>query len=205
MYINDKKQLGGCNQNNILCKYLIGYFKTKPYDVKCSIGNETCRGECCFYKKNKDEMLNKLMNNLKSKSDEELIKDYEDAGIKIVDYKPGTQGKVVFKKNIVNDILPFGEFERNDELKQYSEGEIQPLIEEDKEMNRRTLDYFDKVNKAFDDLSDEEFEQLMIKAGIENCPYEDDTEGIKAYYRKILKSNGFSEEDIKEYLKTINN
>lgn len=164
MYINDKKQLGGCNQNNILCKYLIGCFKTKPYDVKCSIGNETCRGECCFYKMDKDEMLNKLIDDLKSKSDEELIKDYEDAGMKVVSYKPGTEGKVIFKD-----------------------------------------DYFDKVDKALDALSDKEFEQLMIEAGIENCPYEDDIEGIKAYYRKILKSNGFSEEDIKEYLKTINN
>lgn len=112
----------------------------------------------------KDEMLNKLVDNLKSKSDEELIKEYKDAGMKVVDYKPGTQGKVILKD-----------------------------------------DYFDKVNKALDALSDEEFEQLMIKAGIENCPYEDDIEGIEAYYRKILKVNGLSEEYIKEYLKTNNN
>lgn len=55
MNINKIDQLGGCCKNNILCKYLIGYFKTKPYDVKCSIGNETCRGECCFYKSDKEK------------------------------------------------------------------------------------------------------------------------------------------------------
>jgi hypothetical protein len=52
MNIDNVKQLAGCYKNNILCKYLIGYFKTKPYDVKCGIGNETCRGECCFFKMN---------------------------------------------------------------------------------------------------------------------------------------------------------
>lgn len=32
--------------------------------------------------------------------------------------------------------------------------------------------YFDKLLENFESLSDEEFEQLLINAGIENCPYE---------------------------------
>lgn len=36
-----------------------------------------------------------------------------------------------------------------------------------KKMNK----YFDDIDRLIDNMSDEEFEQLLIKAGIENCPY----------------------------------
>lgn len=36
-----------------------------------------------------------------------------------------------------------------------------------------TKEYFDKVEKFIDNLTDEEFDRLLIKSGIENCPYEE--------------------------------
>lgn len=33
--------------------------------------------------------------------------------------------------------------------------------------------YFDKLNKALDNTTDEELEELLIKSGIEKCPMED--------------------------------
>lgn len=34
--------------------------------------------------------------------------------------------------------------------------------------------YFDELDKAIEDMTDEEFEELLIKSGIENCPMEDE-------------------------------
>ena len=36
--------------------------------------------------------------------------------------------------------------------------------------------YFDEVNEKINALSDEEFDQLLIDCGIEECPYEDEWE-----------------------------
>jgi len=38
--------------------------------------------------------------------------------------------------------------------------------------------YFDEVNKKLDIMNDEEFKQLLIDSGIEDCPYEDEWENI---------------------------
>jgi hypothetical protein len=37
-----------------------------------------------------------------------------------------------------------------------------------------TKDYFDEVNEKLNSMSDEEFDQLLIECGIEDCPYEDE-------------------------------
>lgn len=47
-------------------------------------------------------------------------------------------------------------------------------------------DYYDKVNEKLDSLSDEEFEEILIDAGIENCPDEIDDK-IKYDYEKLFK------------------
>lgn len=39
-------------------------------------------------------------------------------------------------------------------------------------------EYFDKLNKALDDTTDEELEELLIKSGIEKCPVEDEEHSI---------------------------
>ena len=43
--------------------------------------------------------------------------------------------------------------------------------------------YFERISKKLDELSDEEFDRLLTRAGIENCPYEPD-ESIKQYSEK---------------------
>ncbi|RMD04888.1 hypothetical protein D9O40_00615 [Clostridium autoethanogenum] len=43
---------------------------------------------------NKQKMLKMLMDDLKSMSDEELIKSYEESGIAVTEYKPGSKGQV---------------------------------------------------------------------------------------------------------------
>ncbi len=35
-------------------------------------------------------------------------------------------------------------------------------------------DYFNRLFEKFEALSDEEYEQLLVDAGIENCPYENE-------------------------------
>lgn len=49
--------------------------------------------------------------------------------------------------------------------------------------------YGKEVSKKIDNMSDKEFDELLIKAGIENCPYECpkcggdmDKEGIECMY-----------------------
>jgi hypothetical protein len=37
-------------------------------------------------------------------------------------------------------------------------------------------DYFNEANEKIDNLTDEEFKQLLIDSGIEDCPYEDEWE-----------------------------
>jgi hypothetical protein len=38
--------------------------------------------------------------------------------------------------------------------------------------------YFDEFDKAIENMPDEEFEELLIKAGIEKCPVEDEEHSI---------------------------
>lgn len=82
---------------------------------------------------NKDKMLKILLDDLKSKSDKEIINKYKDDGIKVVSYHPGEKGKVSFINN-----------------------------------------YFDKVNKELDKLSDEDLLKLLEESGLNNCPYGDE-------------------------------
>jgi len=46
---------------------------------------------------NKRNMLKVLVDDLKSKTDEEIIKDYKDSGIDVISYEPGAIGKVIIK------------------------------------------------------------------------------------------------------------
>lgn len=65
-------------------------------------------------------------------------------------------------------------------------------------------EYFEKINYALDTMSDEEFDDLLIKSGIENCPFVENDEDYtftltakptkKNYYLyKNTEQNNFSE------------
>lgn len=58
-------------------------------------------------------------------------------------------------------------------------------------------EYFDKVNKKIDELTDEEFDQLLIDCGIENRPYqlEKDKE-LRNALNRLKQVTGMANEDM---------
>ena len=57
--INKLTDLNGCLKNNKVCYYCLGQMEKFPTSVRCSLGNECRRGECCFHI-TKEQLLNKL-------------------------------------------------------------------------------------------------------------------------------------------------
>jgi len=57
--INKLTDLKGCLKNNEVCFYCLGQTEKFPTSVRCSLGNECSRGECCFHKTK--EQLSKEM------------------------------------------------------------------------------------------------------------------------------------------------
>ena len=45
----------------------------------------------------------------------------------------------------------------------------------DKDNDQDIKRYFEKVSKDLDELTNEEFEQLLIQSGIKKCPFEECT------------------------------
>ena len=42
-------------------------------------------------------------------------------------------------------------------------------------MDKNIEEYFDKLDKMIEEMTDDEFKDLLIRAGIENCPLLEDT------------------------------
>ncbi|MBU5437775.1 hypothetical protein KQI42_07135 [Tissierella sp. MSJ-40] len=59
-------------------------------------------------------------------------------------------------------------------------------------MNKK--EYFDSVLNFIDNLSDEEFDALLIESGIEKCPYEDFKQKYesKPYHHDIKATSSLS-------------
>ena len=53
--------------------------------------------------------------------------------------------------------------------------------------------YFESVLNYIDNLTDEEFDELLIRSGIEECPYEDFTKKYesKHYESFVVTTNSF--------------
>lgn len=53
--------------------------------------------------------------------------------------------------------------------------------------------YFDSVLNYIDNLTDEEFDAILIESGLEECPYEDFTKKSesKQYKSYIMSTNSF--------------
>jgi hypothetical protein len=55
MFIKNAGELNGCVRGAMPCKFLIGSFYPEAITVCCSIGNECCRGYCCYHLDSEDE------------------------------------------------------------------------------------------------------------------------------------------------------
>lgn len=60
-------------------------------------------------------------------------------------------------------------------------------------------EYFDSVLNFIDNLSDEEFDKLLIESGIEECPYENINKKyerlVKVYFSNVHKKGEISNEE----------
>ena len=57
-----------------------------------------------------------------------------------------------------------------------------------------TSKYFEEVNRFIDNLSDEEFDDLLKESGIDNCPYEDYRKEFKTIIKDDAKRRKIKEE-----------
>ena len=91
-----------------------------------------------------NKILKEIINDSKIMSKEKLISKYKNRGIEIK-YHKNKPGFITFNDKSNKETV-----------------DIQ-------ELNK----YFDEIDNWLDNLSVEEFDQVLINAGIENCPYEE--------------------------------